>query len=79
MNAEQFQQCWRELKGPLRARWEKLTDDDLRDIDGNQAKFQSAIQLRYGDGTDVNQWAHRWYARWAGWYEGYEEAKALSI
>jgi uncharacterized protein YjbJ (UPF0337 family) len=79
INQEQFRQSWSELKGALKTKWIKITDDDLREIDGDQMKFQTAIQARYGaTNQEVSKWADRWYARWAGWYQGYEEAKTLS-
>jgi uncharacterized protein YjbJ (UPF0337 family) len=75
MNTTQFKQCWDELKGPLKRDWAKLTEDDLDRIRGDQMRFQTIVQTRYGplDG-EVRKWADRWYARWTGWYEGYEEA-----
>lgn len=33
------------------------------------------IEQRYGAiSRDMSKGADRWYAKWAGWYEGYEEA-----
>jgi hypothetical protein len=37
MNQEQFGQFWTQLKAPLKAEWEKITDEDLLEIDGNLA------------------------------------------
>ena len=79
MNQEQFKWSWDQLKGPLKKQWGTLTDDDLGQIEGDQEKFNGAIQKRYGDMSgEVAKWADRWYARWTGWYEGYEEAKPTS-
>lgn len=79
MNQEQFKESWDQLKGPLKKQWGTLTDDDLRQIGGDQEKFNGAIQKRYGERSgEVTKWADRWYARWSGWYEGYEEAKPTS-
>ena len=76
MNQEQFRQSWEQVKGHLKKQWGKLTDEDLLDIDGDQNKFNGAIEKRYGETKgEVSKWADRWYAKWIGWYEGYEEAK----
>jgi uncharacterized protein YjbJ (UPF0337 family) len=74
MNQEQFKQSWYQLEGHLKKRWLKLTHEDLARIDGDLHTFNSAIEQRYGNTkADVSKWADRWYARWIGWYEGYEE------
>jgi len=79
MNQEQFKGSWDQLKGPLKKQWGTFTDDDLRQIEGDQEKFNGAIQKRYGERSgEVTKWADRWYARWTGWYEGYEESKPTS-
>lgn len=76
MNQEQFKDSWGQLKGALQKQWGELTDDDLLQIAGDQDKFNGAIQQRYGEMKgEVGKWADRWYAKWSGWYEGYEEAK----
>jgi len=49
MNQEQFGQFWEQLKAPLRAKWEKTTDQDLTEIQGNLATFAAILQKRYGD------------------------------
>jgi uncharacterized protein YjbJ (UPF0337 family) len=79
MNQEQFKQSWDELRGALKKHWVKLTDDDLFRIAGDQGKFNDAIHLRYGEMNGaVRKWADRWYARWTGWYEAYEESISTS-
>ena len=35
MNQEQFKAFWIQLKAPLKAKWEKITDADLLEIEGN--------------------------------------------
>jgi uncharacterized protein YjbJ (UPF0337 family) len=76
MNAEQFKGSWTELKRALKE-WEKLTAEDLTQIDGDQVRFAEAVQKRYGElkSEEITKWADRWYAKWSGWYEGYQEAK----
>ena len=40
MNQEQFGQFWPELKAPLRAKWERITEVDLGNIEGILSSFQ---------------------------------------
>jgi len=46
MNQEQFKESWDQLKGALKKQWGTLTDEDLRQIGGDQEKFNGAIQRR---------------------------------
>jgi uncharacterized protein YjbJ (UPF0337 family) len=48
MNADQMKGKWTELKGAVRERWGKLTDDDLDVIAGQQEQLIGRIQNRYG-------------------------------
>jgi hypothetical protein len=61
MNQEQFGQFWEQLRTPLKAKWEKVTTDDLDDIQGDLAKFGSMLQRRYGElhKGEVTIWANR--------------------
>jgi len=44
MNQEQFGQFWTQLKAPLKAKWEKITDEDLLEIDGTHHIWQRASE-----------------------------------
>jgi uncharacterized protein YjbJ (UPF0337 family) len=48
MNWEQIRGQWRQLKGAIKAKWGKLTDDDLDVIAGQQEQLIGKIQERYG-------------------------------
>lgn len=48
MNKDQFEGKWRELKGKAKEKWGKLTDNDLRQIDGKYDQFLGFIQKHYG-------------------------------
>jgi hypothetical protein len=80
MNQEQFGQFWSELKAPLQAKWKKITDQDLLEIQGNLATFGSILQKRYGEvqKDEVTTWANRRYAHWTGNYAGYQDATPAS-
>lgn len=77
MNQEQFGQFWTQLKAPLKAKWEKITEDDLGEIQGNLAKFGTVLQKRYGElqKEEVSTWANRRYSHWTGNYVGYKDAE----
>ncbi|MBM4133705.1 MAG: general stress protein CsbD [Nitrospira sp.] len=80
MNQEQFKRSWTQLKGRLHKQWGSFTDEDLLQIAGHQAAFQTVLQKPYGEKrADVSQWADRWYVKWTGWCEGYQEVKSPKI
>jgi hypothetical protein len=39
MNAEILKGQWKEIKGDIKAKWGKLTDDDLTEIEGKEEKL----------------------------------------
>lgn len=77
MNQEQFGQFWEQLKAPLQEKWEKITDQDLLEIQGNLVTFAGILQKRYGElqKEEVSTWANRRYAHWSGNYIGYQDLK----
>ncbi len=48
MNTDQLEGKWKQLKGTVRAKWGKLTDDDVQYIAGNTERFVGRLQERYG-------------------------------
>jgi hypothetical protein len=70
MNQEQFGAFWIQLKAPLKAKWEKITDADLLEIAGNLVTFTAVLAKRYGvtESDAVNTWANRRYSHWSGNY-----------
>jgi uncharacterized protein YjbJ (UPF0337 family) len=48
MKSEVLEGQWQKLKGEIRSRWGKLTDDDIEQIAGNKDKLVGAVQERYG-------------------------------
>ena len=48
MNWDQIPGTWSQIKGAIRQKWGKLTDDDLEVIAGNKDQFVGRIQERYG-------------------------------
>lgn len=48
MNRETIQGKWNELTGKIKAKWGKLTDDDLLRINGKREELLGSLQKRYG-------------------------------
>jgi uncharacterized protein YjbJ (UPF0337 family) len=48
MNSDQLQGKWKQMKGSIKEKWGKLTDDDIDVINGQQEKLVGRIQERYG-------------------------------
>lgn len=75
MNQEQFGQFWEQLKAPLKAKWDKITEEDLVKIRGGLDRFENVLQKRYGElqKDEVSTWANRRYSHWTGNYIGYKD------
>jgi uncharacterized protein YjbJ (UPF0337 family) len=61
MNWDQAEGKWKQLKGSVKAKWGKLTDDDLDFIDGKRQQLVGRLQERYGIAREeaekqVNEW-----------------------
>jgi uncharacterized protein YjbJ (UPF0337 family) len=48
MNSDQFEGKWKQLKGGVKQRWGKLTDDDVTALSGKKDELVGKIQERYG-------------------------------
>jgi len=61
MNREQFEGNWHQLKGKLKEKWGKLTDDDIAIINGKYEQLLGKIQQKYGYSKEqaekeINNW-----------------------
>jgi uncharacterized protein YjbJ (UPF0337 family) len=63
MNWEMISGQWTEMKGKLRSKWGKLTDDDVEVIAGKKDVLVGRLQQRYGLDKDE---AERDVDRWLG-------------
>lgn len=52
MNQDRVEGNWKQLKGKVKEKWGKLTDDDLTVIEGHQEQLAGRIQERYGIAKD---------------------------
>jgi uncharacterized protein YjbJ (UPF0337 family) len=48
MNKDTLKGDWSMIKGKLKEKWGKLTDDDLTEINGKREQLVGKIQKRYG-------------------------------
>jgi uncharacterized protein YjbJ (UPF0337 family) len=55
MNSDRMQGQWKQLKGKIKTKWGKLTDDDLDVISGQKDQLVGRIQERYGIQKDEAQ------------------------
>jgi uncharacterized protein YjbJ (UPF0337 family) len=39
---------WHQIKGKVKAQWGKLTDDDLKQLEGHAEQLAGKLQERYG-------------------------------
>jgi uncharacterized protein YjbJ (UPF0337 family) len=64
VNWDRIQGNWKQMKGSLRNRWGKLTDDEFETLAGHRDKLVGKIQERYGCAKDdaerqVREWENR--------------------
>ena len=48
MNEDILKGKWRQIKGEVKSRWGKLTDDDVDRVEGDAEKLVGRVQERYG-------------------------------
>ncbi len=52
MNWDRIEGEWKSVQGKARQHWGKLTDDDLRVIEGKREELIGRLQSRYGKNRD---------------------------
>jgi uncharacterized protein YjbJ (UPF0337 family) len=48
MNPDILKGKWNQVKGEIRSKWGKITDDDLMQVHGDAEKLVGKLQERYG-------------------------------
>jgi len=48
MNQDEASGKWKQFKGKTKEKWGKLTDDDLKMLEGNRDQLVGKVQERYG-------------------------------
>ena len=52
MNEDRIKGQWKQLSGKLKEKWGKLTDNDLKQAEGNGEYLVGRLQERYGIAKD---------------------------
>lgn len=52
MNNDRAAGNWHQIKGKVKEQWGKLTDDDLRQLEGKSEQLAGKLQERYGLARD---------------------------
>lgn len=52
MNSDILEGKWKQMKGEIKRRWGRLTDDDLTEAEGSTEKLIGRLQERYGYSRD---------------------------
>ena len=52
MNSEILKGNWKQMSGLIKKRWGKLTDDELKQINGSLEELSGAIQVKYGESKE---------------------------
>jgi uncharacterized protein YjbJ (UPF0337 family) len=61
MNEDTLKREWIQLRGWVRKRWGKLTDDDVDQIEGDREILVGKLQERYGR---PRKQVERWFGEW---------------
>lgn len=64
MNWDELKGKWTQMTGSIKAKWGKLTDDDLKQAEGNRDILIGKIQEKYGVAKEeaekqVNEWMEK--------------------
>lgn len=52
MNTDTLKGEWKQIKGKVKEKWGKLTDDDMTTVEGKRDQLVGRIQERYGVAKD---------------------------
>jgi len=64
MNWTEIEGRWHQVTGQVKSKWGKLTDDDLKVVDGNRERLVGKLQERYGVlKDDAEEQVDTWIAK----------------
>jgi uncharacterized protein YjbJ (UPF0337 family) len=66
MDADRIAGDWKQVKGKVKEKWGKLTDDDLAVVNGRAEQLIGRLQERYGLAKDA---ARKEYDGWKAAHE----------
>jgi uncharacterized protein YjbJ (UPF0337 family) len=53
MNKDILQGMWKQVRGDIKTKWGKLTDDELDQVAGHRDKLLGLIQQKYGENREA--------------------------
>lgn len=53
MNKDILQGMWKQVRGDIKTKWGKLTDDELDQVAGQRDKLLGLIQQKYGENREA--------------------------
>lgn len=53
MNTDTIAGNWKQMKGKIKEKWGKLTDDDFTVLEGHRDQLAGRLQERYGMARDM--------------------------
>jgi len=57
MNSDQMKGKFKQMSGEIKRKWGQITDDDLKEAEGNMDKLVGKIQERTGDRREaIEKW-----------------------
>lgn len=76
MNKDQFQGHWQELKGKIKEKWGKLTDDEISQINGKKEQLLGKLQAKYGYAREKAEEELKSFQSQFSWYNKDEREHA---
>ena len=67
MNNDRVAGTWHEIKGKVKERWGKLTDDDLTQLQGHGEQLAGKLQQRYGLARDEAERQAKEFRKQSNW------------
>jgi uncharacterized protein YjbJ (UPF0337 family) len=67
MNNDRVTGTWHQLKGKVKEKWGKLTDDDLKQLEGHGEYLAGKIEERYGVARDEAERQAREFRKQNNW------------
>lgn len=74
---------WKQIRRKIKEKWDKLTDDELMQIDGKRDQFEGKLQEHYGIAKDrvrqdVDNWLSSMDYSTSGWLNGVRQLTPFS-
>ncbi|MBV8909674.1 MAG: CsbD family protein [Gammaproteobacteria bacterium] len=67
MNNDRMAGAWHEIKGKVKEKWGKLTDDDLTQLEGHGEQLAGKLQQRYGIARDEAERQAKEFRKQSNW------------